>query len=54
MHCGAVLVLLISVGRYYDSRDGLTSLIGFGEKQAPSIVPALRQIPHRVPNGSYG
>ncbi len=54
IHCGAVLVLLISVGRYYDSRDGFTALIGFGEKQAASIVPALRQIPHRVPNGSGG
>jgi hypothetical protein len=54
VHCGAVLVLLSSVGRYYDSRDGFTSLIGFGEKQAASIVPALGQIPHRVPNGSNG
>ena len=54
IHCGAVLVLLIGVGRYYDSRDGFTSLIGFGEKQAASIVPALGQIPHRVPSGSGG
>lgn len=54
VHCGAVLVLLFSVVRFYDSHDGFTSLIGFGEKQAASIVPALRQIPHRVPNGSGG
>jgi len=54
VHCGAVLVLLISVGRYYDSRDGFTSLIGFGEKQAASIVPALDQVPRRVSNGSKG
>jgi hypothetical protein len=55
VHSATVVVLLVGVFHYYDSTNGFTALIGFGGKQAASVVPALRDLPHQVmPAGSAG
>jgi hypothetical protein len=54
VHVAAIGVLLSAVARYYDSSNGFTALIGFGGKQAASVVPAIRDLPHSVMRGTSG
>lgn len=54
VHAAAILVLLAAVSRYYDRATGFTALVGFGDKQAASVVPALRDLPHEIARGSNG
>jgi hypothetical protein len=54
VHAAAILVLLAAVSRYYDSATGFTALIGFGEKQAASVVPAVKDLPREIARGSNG
>jgi len=54
VHSATIAVLLGGVASYYDSSSGFTALIGFGGKQAASVVPALRDLPHRATRGTAG
>jgi hypothetical protein len=54
IHLSAVALLLAGVLRFYESRSGFTALIGFGERQSASVVPALRDVPHKVYPRSSG
>jgi hypothetical protein len=54
IHLSAVALLLAGVLRFYDSPNGFTALISFGERYSASVVPALRDLPHRVSSHSEG
>jgi hypothetical protein len=54
VHAVAIVVILAGVLRYYDPADGFTSLVGFGGVQAGSIIPALKELPHKVYRGTAG
>ena len=44
----AIVVFLVSVGRYYDPDTGFTSLIIFGGTFDAQALPTVRAVPHHV------
>jgi len=53
VHVAAILVMVAAVSRYVDRTTGFTALVGFGDKQAGSVVPALKRLA-RESAGSTG
>ena len=54
IHAGAIILLITGVLRYYDPTTGFTALIGFGGRQADSVIPAVRDLPHHIMRGTAG
>jgi hypothetical protein len=47
----AIAVFLWSVGQYYDSRTGFTSLIMFGERFQPRVLATVKDLPVPIEPG---
>ncbi|MEE8130645.1 MAG: hypothetical protein V3T48_10170 [Vicinamibacterales bacterium] len=50
----AVVIFLVSIGRYYDRDTGFTQLIIFGDTFDEQALPAVRAVPHYVHRDSGG
>ena len=50
----AVVIFLVSIGRYYDRDTGFTPLIIFGDTFDKQALPAVRAVPHYVHRDSGG
>jgi hypothetical protein len=53
-HVIAVLAFVLAISRFYNPREGFTSLIGFGGQFASRTVPAVRSLPRHVYRRSSG
>ncbi len=53
-HFVAILAFIACIGRFYDPREGFTSLIGFGSVFAPRSVAAVAALPRHVYRRSSG
>ena len=49
-----MLAFIACIGRFYNPREGFTSLIGFGGQFASRTVPAVRSLPRHVYRRSSG
>lgn len=54
LYLACVAAFLLAFARFHDPGFGFTRLISVGDRVAPAAVPALRQTPHYVHEGSYG
>ena len=54
VYVAAVVVFLVSIGRFYQKSTGFTSLIHFGSKFYDRTLPAVRYAPHATAFDGWG